>query len=196
MALTKQAKTLTPTQIKTVLAYLETTRHANRNRLILLLSVRQGMRAKEIACLTWSMILNSEGTIGSSINLTNQASKGKASGRSMPMHPEVRAALAAILPANASGPVVTTQKSTSKKPGTSAQVIVNLFAQWYRDLGYQGASSHSGRRTAITGWARKISLVGGSLRDVQALSGHRQTANLERYIEYNTDAQKALVGQT
>ena len=196
MALTKQAKTLSTTQIKTALAYLATTRHADRNRLIMLLSVRQGMRAKEIACLTWAMVLTSEGTIGDSINLTNRASKGAASGRAIPMHAEVRAALAAIIPANPTGPVITTQKSTTRTPGTSAQVIVNLFKHWYSALNFQGASSHSGRRTAITNWARKVSSVGGSLSDVRSLSGHRQMANLQLYIEYNTDAQVALIKQT
>lgn len=35
-----------------MLAYLSTTRHARRNRLIFLLSAKAGLRAKEIATLT------------------------------------------------------------------------------------------------------------------------------------------------
>ena len=60
---------------------------------------------------------------------------------------------------------------------------MNLFAGWYRTLGYQGCSSHSGRRTCITGAARKISMVGGSLRDVQMLAGHAALSTTQRYIE-------------
>ena len=61
---------------------------------------------------------------------------------------------------------------TQRGQGTTAQVIVNSFAEWYRKLGFVGCSSHSGRRSFITQAARKASLVGGSLRDVQALAGH------------------------
>jgi integrase/recombinase XerD len=53
---------------------------------------------------------------------------------------------------------------------TSPQAIVNMFHRWYRHLGFVGCSSHSGRRTFITNAARKISTVGGSLRDVQELA--------------------------
>jgi integrase/recombinase XerD len=51
-----------------------------------------------------------------------------------------------------------------------------MFQRWYGDLGFVGCSSHSGRRTLITNVARKISTVGGSLKDVQQLAGH---ANLQ-----------------
>ena len=61
--------------------------------------------------------------------------------------------------------------------------LVNGAAAWYRALGFSGASSHSGRRTAITNWARKISTVGGSLRDVQMLAGHSALSTNQRYIE-------------
>jgi hypothetical protein len=55
---------------------------------------------------------------------------------------------------------------------TSAQVIVNTMREWYQQPGFKGCSSHSGRRTFITNAARKISSVGGSMRDVQALARH------------------------
>ena len=45
----------------------------------------------------------------------------------------------------------------------------------------------------ITQAARKVSLAGGSLRDVQLLAGHKFLAMTQRYIEANTDAQQALV---
>ena len=52
--------------------------------MIPLLSVKAGLRAKEIASLTWEMITTSDGEIGNSIQLTNVASKGKSGGRSYP----------------------------------------------------------------------------------------------------------------
>jgi integrase/recombinase XerD len=53
--------------------------------------------------------------------------------------------------------------ATERSKTTSSQVVVNLFRDWYRELGLEGCSSHSGRRTFITSAAKKISLVGGNL---------------------------------
>jgi integrase len=75
----------------------------------------------------------------------------------------------------------------------SAAAILNLFAQWYRLTGLKGCSSHSGRRTFITNAARTISTVGGSLRDVQMLAGHRALSTTQRYIEADVEAQKRVV---
>jgi integrase/recombinase XerD len=75
----------------------------------------------------------------------------------------------------------------------SAAVIVNKFAGWYRALGFVGASSHSGRRTFITNAARRISTVGGSLRDVQLLAGHSVLGTTQRYIEADGLAQRRIV---
>ena len=56
-----------------------------------------------------------------------------------------------------------------------------------------GCSSHSGRRTFITRAARRVSQVGGSLRDVQERTGHTSLAMTQRYIEGDTEAKRKLV---
>ena len=71
--------------------------------------------------------------------------------------------------------------------------IVNWFAAAYEDAGFEGCSSHSGRRTFITNAARLVSKTGGSLRDVQELAGHSALTTTERYIECDRDAQRKLV---
>jgi integrase/recombinase XerC len=71
--------------------------------------------------------------------------------------------------------------------------VVNWFKGHYDELGLQGCSSHSGRRTFITRSARLVSRAGGSLRDVQELAGHRAITTTERYIEGDRDAQRRLV---
>src|ERR1035437_4134109 len=76
----KQAKIPSEHQQQALLAWLETRKYAKRNRLIVLLSYKVGLRAKEIAALKWSMVMNADGNIGDHIHLTNEASKGK-SGR-------------------------------------------------------------------------------------------------------------------
>jgi integrase/recombinase XerD len=82
---------------------------------------------------------------------------------------------------------------TERFQSITAQAIVNMFQRWYRHLGFVGCSSHSGRRTFITNAARKISTVGGSLRDVQQLAGHSNLRTTERYIDENPDAQIRVV---
>jgi integrase len=69
MSLGKQAKTLSKGQVEAVLGYLAQTRHAARNRVIFLLSAKAGLRAKEIARLTWWMANDSQGEIGRMICL-------------------------------------------------------------------------------------------------------------------------------
>ena len=66
-------------------------------------------------------------------------------------------------------------------------------SQAARLLGLTGYASHSGRRTFITNAARKISSVGGSLRNVQALAGHSSLAVTQRYIEGDGDARVKVV---
>ena len=83
------------------------------------------------------------------------------------------------------------------KGSTEAVVRSNsvqfLFREWFRTLGFAGASSHSGRRSFITRAARKISEVGGSLRDVQCLAGHSSIATTQRYIDVDPEAQRKLI---
>ena len=190
----RQAKIPSEHQQQALLAWLETRKHADRNRLIVLLSYKAGLRAKEIASLKWSMVMNADGEIGDHIHLTNEASKGT-SGRVIALNKELKKQLIkvkeidGITIADARKSVIQTQRGQR----TSAQVIVNSFGEWYRKLGFIGCSSHSGRRSFITQAARKASLVGGSLRDVQALAGHASLTTTSRYIETDAEAQMKLV---
>jgi integrase len=191
MPLGKQAKVLTKGQIEVALAYIEKTRQPLRNRAILLLSVKAGLRAKEIASLTWAMVTEADGKIGRAIHLPDSASKGQ-SGRIIPLNANLRLALSAWMEANCPTSldyVITTERSKR----TSSQAIVNLFSRWYEQLGFLGASSHSGHRTFITNAARKIPSVGGSIRDVQLLAGHTSLRTTQRYIEADAEAQRKVV---
>ena len=85
----RQAKIPSEHQQQALLVWLETRKHADRNRLIVLLSFKAGLRAKEIASLKWSMVMNAEGDIGDHIHLTNEASKGK-SGRVIALNKELK----------------------------------------------------------------------------------------------------------
>jgi integrase len=105
-------------------------RYPDRNRVILLLSVKAGLRTKEIAALTWDMLTDAEGNLGSAIHLRNEASKGR-SGRVIPLNRDLRKALRDLFQVRGTSPYVITSERGQR---TSAAVIVNLFAGWYRTL--------------------------------------------------------------
>lgn len=197
MSLTKQAKVLSSKQISVALHYLGSTRNPLRNQLIFLLSVKAGLRAIEIANLSWAMVLDSNGGISQHLNLTNIASKGKSGGRSIPLNKDLRLYLKNWLEHSRdrygfnvhASMVIFTERSTS----TSSQTIVTLFKDWYDVLGFVGCSSHSGRRTFITNVSKKISLVGGSMRDVQYLAGHSSLQTTQRYIEGDSESRSRVV---
>jgi integrase/recombinase XerD len=136
------------------------------------------------------MVTDADRQMSRTIHLPDKASKGR-SGKAIPMHRDLRSALQDLYREAKPKPddfVVTTERSKKASP----QVIVNLFARWYEVLGFNGCSSHSGRRTFITNAARKISTVDGS-RDVQMLAGHANVRTTQRYIEPNASAQTRVV---
>ena len=169
MAQGKQAKTLTQKQQDAMLAYLErSTRHPQRNKVIFLLSMKAGLRAKEIASLRWRNVCDAEGYTADEINIEDAGSKGKG-GRTIPMAPALKEALQAYrnhfslkaLPGHdrrtrpwtdipskhdgvdIDGFIIRTERGSAIS-GVSAQVIVNLFQKWYgpEGLDFKGASSH------------------------------------------------------
>jgi integrase/recombinase XerD len=156
---------------------------------IVLLAAKAGLRAGEIAKLTWDMVLDPTGDISAAIELRDVAAKN-GSGRLIPMHPVLRQALVIhrrLL--TGIGPVIRSERDGSMTPLS----IVVWFNRAFRNIGLTGCSSHSGRRTFITRAARLVHKAGGSLRDVQLLAGHRSIQTTQRYIDGDTDAQRKLV---
>ena len=138
-----------------------------------------------------TMVVNSDGEVGAEICLENRASKGKASGRVIPMSATLQLAIKDYFGIRNSNSeyLIVTERSQKFSPNA----VAVWFKRLYNDLGFVGASSHSGRRGFLTQAARKISLMGGSIRDVMQLSGHRQIATLMLYCERNEEAQRKIV---
>src|SRR5579872_1943784 len=102
----KQAKTLTKQQLATALRHAGEGRHPDRDRAMILLSVKAGLRAGEIANLTWPMVLDAQGRVTTHIELHDGAAK-KGGGRTIPMHPDLRRALKRLKPrGRIDGPVI------------------------------------------------------------------------------------------
>jgi integrase len=151
-----------------------------------LLSAKAGLRAGEIANLTWDMVVDANGQISGLIELADAAAK-KCSGRSIPIHADLAAALTAwrqVAPPS--------EHVISGGPMTPLSIVV-WFNRAFKNIGLKGCSSHSGRRTFVTRAARIVHKAGGSLRDVQLLAGHRSIQTTQRYIDGDSDAQRKLV---
>ena len=185
----KQAKVVTPQMLRRMLRRTSTAPFPARDRVMILLSVKAGLRACEIARLDWQMVLDARGKIADGLAIHDAIAK-KRGGRRIPMHPDLRRALQRLLRmSEPSGPVIRSTRGGHMRPTS----VVNWFAALFKELGFEGCSSHSGRRTFITGAARNIHRSGCSLRDVQLLAGHRSIETTERYIDGDTRGQRRLV---
>jgi integrase len=185
----KQAKILSPSDVHDLLIYASTTRHPLRNRLIVLLSVKAGLRAGEIAQLTWDMVLTPSGDVGAVIELRDAVAKN-GSGRLIPLHFELANALTQLREVtDPIGRVIRSERGAGMTPLS----IVQWFKKAFANIGLQGCSSHYGRRTFVTRAARLVHKAGGSLRDVQLLAGHASISTTQRYIDGDSDAQRKLV---
>ncbi len=187
----RQAKLISETMLRRALRRLSRRETANRDRVILLLSVRAGLRACEIAGLDWSMVLQPNGRVGRVLNIHDRIAK-KGGGRRIPVHDDLFCALRAYAgTTDISGPLLPSLRTGKHLRANS---VVNWFATLYTEIGATGCSSHSGRRTFITAAARNAHRTGASLRDVQLLAGHRSIEVTQGYIDGDSDAQRRLIG--
>src|SRR6476660_9552963 len=185
----KRAKILSAADVGDLLVFASCTRQRLRNRVMVLLSAKAGLRAGEIGNLTWDMVVDAAGQVSGLIELADAAAK-KCSGRSIPVHPDLVAALAAWRQAFPSSKyVISSERGDRMRPLS----IVVWFNRAFKSIGLKGCSSHSGRRTFVTRAARIVHKAGGSLRDVQLLAGHRSIQTTQRYIDGDSDAQRKLV---
>ena len=180
------AKVLTVGDLKKVIDELKNARETT----MVLLSLKAGLRAVEIAGLKWGAVREDD-TI---IELVNTKG-GKP--RTVPVNKELRKALQVYrAECKHTRDVDYVFLARHAKPGTP--LTANAVAAWFRDLytrrlKWTGYSSHSGRRTFATNAARKAIVAGGSLRDVQDMLGHASLNTTQRYLEPSSDAKRRLV---
>ena len=176
--MTKQAKTLNERELQRLLDFVKTTKSAARNRAIILLTHLAGMRIGEVAAVRICDVVASDGSVRDEINLTAAQTKGNRS-RSVLLNERVQGELAAYIrtvrvrdPKQA---LFSTQRSAAFTANSLTQVVNGI----YRNAGFDGASSHSGRRGFLTNLAEK----GVSVRVMMALAGHANMATTQRYID-------------
>jgi integrase/recombinase XerD len=174
----KQAMTLNEKQLKSVLAYTATRRHAARDRAIVMVSYLAGLRAKEIAALTIDNVRDDTGSIREEFVLMPEQTKGRKSRRvflSTRLRKELDAYIKGTKLHSRNPSLFQSQKGGSFSGNTMCQLFLDIYAA----CGLDGASSHSGRRTLLTALAAK----GVGVRVLQEIAGHSSIAVTQRYLD-------------
>lgn len=112
--------------------------------------------------------------------------KGKRATRQVPIHPQLREAIAASqLPA--AGLLFPSPKNSARP--ISFQAASRFLQKHFESLGMVGYSTHSTRRSFITHLYRR----GCDLKTLQNLTGHRSLQVLSRYIEDDPERKRAAL---
>jgi integrase/recombinase XerD len=150
-----------------------------RDYLIFTLSFLGALRVCEIAQLAVDAMLGPRGEILDCIRIAPHMTKGS-EGRSIPMHPLIREALADFLDVypNAQWVAISPRDGRQMRAATLARAMERVF----RDCGFPGCRSHSGRATCITELARNANRLGCTLKDVQEFAGHKRLETTASYL--------------
>lgn len=186
----KQARVLTEQEQRRLLAVIADTRYASRNRIAFLLSYMGGLRVGEIALLKVSDVLDCEGRVREQVRLSAKITKG-GHARTVFVNDRLRkeieryAAGLSDKQRQLERPLLVTQKGKA----FTANVLCQLMRSIYKQAGFDGASSHSGRRWFIT----KLAHSGVSAKVIMTLAGHKHLGTTQRYIDVNDDMMRQAV---
>ena len=184
-----QARVLTDKDIKRALSFIGTKRTATRDRALFMTGILTGMRAKELSSIRIADVLGSDAEIRDEIHLSSDMTKGKR-GRTVLLNKKVREEIAnylrerfktkdlqPILLTDTSRALFSNQKNNVR--GFTANGMSKHLSQLFSDIGIDGASAHSLRRSYIS----KIASFGTSIRVIQKLAGHQDIKTTALYIE-------------
>lgn len=185
---TGQAATLTDSQLNQLFKRISVGNHAKRNETIIALSHYMALRAKEISCLLVSDVIDTKGQLCDVLRLQACYTKGNKH-RDIPIsNPKLRTVLQKWISYRQ-----TTDGALFKRTATlfrsqkglafSANSMTRMINNLYKNNGYDGCTSHSGRRTLIT----KLVNKGISINKVKVIAGHNNIQTTMRYVDTNPD---------
>lgn len=188
--MSKQAKVLNSTEIRRVLDYCATRKHALRNRALVMMMFNTGMRVSEVASLRIKDVVDKDGNIKNEIRLAAENTK-TSEARTVFVNERLRKELeqyAKLLTNNSpNNKFFYSQKKGSD--GFTANTLTQHFHYLYKRVGLDGASSHSSRRTFITTLANK----GIGVRVIMGLSGHKALSSVQCYIDCNDELMRNAI---
>jgi integrase/recombinase XerD len=188
--MTKQAKVLSNAEVRKVLDYVATRKHSLRNRALVMMMFKTGMRVSEVASLRIRDVMDTESNIKNEIRLLAENTKTNEA-RTVFVNEKLRRELQQyaklLVNANPNCKFFYSQKRDSD--GFTANTLTQHFHYLYKRVGLDGASSHSSRRTFITTLANK----GIGVRVIMGLSGHKALSSVQCYIDCNSELMRNAV---
>jgi integrase/recombinase XerD len=188
MANQGKASVLNAEQHFQFLQYLANTRQATQNIAIYLLGYRAGLRIGSIAGLRLNDVLDSSRNLKEVVELRRDIVKGRRNYAAYLAHPELRKALINYLEERPETNVQTlfvSQKNTAFKPNALSHKMLKLF----REAGFDGASSHSMRRSFATNCIR----AGVDIVSLKTLMNHSSIQQTSEYVATNEERLKLAV---
>ena len=143
-------------------------------------------RILEACTLHTKDVYSSTGQVHSYIIFRKGNTKGKLDTRTIPVAEELRSLLKAYFPL--AGKIYLFPGRFGNKPldsDSAARILRKACAR----VGIEGVSTHSFRRTALT----QMSDAGIPLRVIQEISGHRNLAQLQKYLEVKDEQVKGAI---
>jgi integrase/recombinase XerD len=186
-----QARMLSDTEHEEFMRFLRQKAHAERNLAVYLLTARSGLRIGSVAGLRLSDVLDSKGKLKQVVILRKSITKGSKTITAYFNHPEVVQALEEYLsvrPKCKSDALFITQKRTEFSANSLAHTVNAL----YIEAGYEGASSHSGRRF----YASHLCKKGIDVFALSKLMGHSSLETTRMYVVHNQDELMSMVAST
>jgi integrase len=190
---TKHAKTLDDAQFARLMVHCAKGQHPLRDQVMVLLSHKAGLRSCEIAGLEWTDVTTADGEVNSRTLFIPDDIAKNGKERTLPMHPSLHLALSLLRGAYPDDKRIifaVNPQLPFRDPvrPVTANAVTFWFKHLYERCGFEGCSSHSGRRTFITRAAQRAGRFDCSLRDVQALAGHASLNTTEMYIDLSARA--------
>lgn len=144
-----------------------------------MLSYGAGLRACEIASLRICDVIDSNGNARANILLESWQTKGSKRQQAV-LSEKLRKEITNFVKTHRAKSSDTSPLLVSQKGGGfSSQTIQQIFRNLYKQIGLDGASSHSGRRTMLT----KLAERGVHARVIQQIARHSSLATTQRYID-------------
>ena len=185
-----QARVFSDTELDAVMKSIAENRHSVRNKALMMLTLRSGIRIGTAAGLTLDDILNADGSLKQVVVGRREIMKGSKTSTIFLSHPELREALEQWLSIRPKYKTEDRLFVSQQGKGFSPNALSKTMWKIYQKAGLEGFSSHSNRRT----FATEVLKSGADIVALQTLMNHSNVSTTARYVSHNEEYLLKVVG--